>query len=204
MPRHVYSGLTLKTRKLTPRLAPALLTHTVNRSDAPPTFYLPGTYCAEQSVGYLMKRVTASVIQQADRRLHVHGLTSAQWGPLMRLRAAGPCTVAELARWLLMDAGAMTRLLDRLEKKSLCRRVRSTADRRVVQIELTPEGECAIAEVPAVLADVMNAHLAGFSQAEWQTLIGLLQRMVSTGEVLREACHAEATTWTAPPLDDSN
>jgi len=30
--------------------------------------------------------------------------------------------VAELARELQMDAGAMTRLLDRLEKKSLCKR----------------------------------------------------------------------------------
>ena len=32
----------------------------------------------------------------------------------------------------------MTRLLDRLEKKGLCKRVRSTEDRRVVMIELTP------------------------------------------------------------------
>jgi DNA-binding MarR family transcriptional regulator len=105
----------------------------------------------------------------------------------MRMRTSGGSTVAELARWLQVDAGAMTRLLDRLEKKGLCKRVRSTADRRVVQVELTAEGEAAIAEVPAVLADVMNAHLAGFSNSEWQTLRTYLQRMVATGELLREA-----------------
>jgi DNA-binding MarR family transcriptional regulator len=128
-----------------------------------------------------------SIVSQADKRLLPHGLTSAQWGPLLRLRTAGRTNVAELARWAQVDAGAMTRLLDRLEKKSLCRRVRCAADRRVVQIELTPEGEAAIAEVPAVLAEVLNAHLAGFSKTEWLALKTSLKRMVATGEALRGA-----------------
>jgi DNA-binding MarR family transcriptional regulator len=150
-------------------------------------FYKSDTYCAEESVGFLMKRILLSLVYQVDRRLEVHGLTSAQWGPLLRLRTAGPCTVAELARWLQIDAGAMTRLLDRLEKKNLCKRVRSTADRRVVQVELTREGAAAIEQVPAVLAEVMNVHLAGFSKPEWLELKSYLQRMVVTGEALRAA-----------------
>ena len=133
-----------------------------------------------------MKRVMLSIVHQVDKRLDAHDLTSAQWGPLMRLKTAGPSTVAELARWVHVDAGAMTRLLDRLEKKRLCRRLRSTQDRRVVQVELTPEGEAAIDQVPAVLAEVMNLHLAGFTKDEWQTLKSLLGRMVDTGEALRE------------------
>ena len=81
----------------------------------------------------------------------------------------------------------MTRLLDRLEKKGLCKRVRSTEDRRVVQVELTPDGEAAIKEVPAVLAEVMNAHLAGFSKSEWQAMKTYLQRMLKAGEAMRDA-----------------
>ena len=50
-----------------------------------------------------------------------------------------------------------------------------------------PQGEAAIAEVPAVLAEVLNAHLAGFSKTEWQALRGYLQRMLETGEQLRAA-----------------
>lgn len=138
-------------------------------------------------MGYLMKRVMLSIIAQVDKRLDPHGLTSAQWGPLMRMRTNDGSTVAELARWLNVDAGAMTRLLDRLEKKGLCRRVRSTEDRRVVQVELTPEGHAAIAEVPAVLAEVLNAHLSGFSEQEWLTLKSYLQRMLETGAALRDA-----------------
>ena len=157
------------------------------RNHPPADFYVADNYCAEESVGYLMKRIGQSIIHQVDKRLDLHGLTSAQWGPLMRLHKAGPCTVADLARWLQLDAGAMTRLLDRLEAKGLCKRVRSTEDRRVVLVELTPDGELAVAEVPAVLAEVMNAHLAGFSKTEWQALKTYLRRMVATGEALRDA-----------------
>lgn len=159
----------------------------MTRTAPPANFYQPAAYCAEESVGYMMKRIMASVVFQADKRLNAHGLTSAQWGPLMRLQTTGGSTVAELARWLNVDAGAMTRLLDRLEKKGLCKRVRSTEDRRVVQVELTADGAVAIAEVPAVLAEVLNGHLAGFSKTEWQALRTYLQRMLENGETMREA-----------------
>ncbi|MEP7207471.1 MAG: MarR family transcriptional regulator [Casimicrobiaceae bacterium] len=154
---------------------------------APVAFYRPSRYCAEESVGYLMKRVMMSIVHQADKRLEPFGLTSAQWGPLLRLKTTGGATVAELARWQNLDAGAMTRLLDRLEKKGLCRRVRSTEDRRVVHVELTPSGEAAIVDVPAVLCAVQNAHLEGFTKSEWQVLRDLLQRMARNGDAMREA-----------------
>jgi DNA-binding MarR family transcriptional regulator len=150
-------------------------------------FYSADEYRPDQSVGYLMKRIVLSIMHQADLRLEVHGLTSAQWGPLLKIKAAGRATVAELARWLQVDAGAMTRLLDRLEKKGLCKRVRCTDDRRVVYVELTPEGEASIVDVPAVLCDVLNDHLAGFSRAEWQQMRGYLQRMLANGESMRDA-----------------
>ena len=56
-----------------------------------------------------------------------------------------------------------------------------------MKVELTPEGEAAIREVPAVLSDVMNAHLAGFSKSEWLALKSYLQRMLATGDAMRDA-----------------
>src|SRR5919107_4019943 len=98
-----------------------------------------------------MRRVLMSITQAADKRLEPEGLTHVQWGPLFMLRSSRASTVAELARELQTDAGAMTRLLDRLEAKGLCRRERSTEDRRVVRIALTADGEKAAAQVPVVL-----------------------------------------------------
>ena len=158
----------------------------MSSSKAPVQFYKAGEYGLQESVGYLMKRSMLSLVYQADRRLASLDLTSAQWVPLMRIHELGQATVAELARWSNTDAGAMTRLLDRLEKKGLCRRERSLTDRRVVHVSLTPEGEIAVQQVPVVLADVTNLHLDGFTRAEWQTLKDLLQRMVANGDRLRD------------------
>ena len=88
-------------------------------SPATPAFYSADGYKQEESAGYLMKSVMASISHQVDRRLVGHDLTHAQWVPLFKL-AHGECgTVAELARTLQSDPGAMTRALDRLEAKGL-------------------------------------------------------------------------------------
>jgi DNA-binding MarR family transcriptional regulator len=145
-------------------------------------FYAAAGYCADESVGWLMKRALMSIAQAADRRLEPKGITHAQWAALFMLQSRRATTVAELARETERDPGAMTRLLDRLEAKGFCRRERSTDDRRVVRVELTPEGEIAAQEVPIVLAQVLNEHLAGFSKTEWSQLKDMLRRMVANGE----------------------
>ena len=157
-------------------------------ADAPPPadFYTAENLRPETSVGWLNKRVMQSVLLQIDRRLAAHDLTHAQWLPLYRL-SRGECdTMAALARDQALDPGAMTRALDRLEAKGLIRRERSSLDRRVVKLELTDTGRAVSLRVPAVLAEVMNAHLAGFTEPEWQVLVGLLQRMVANGDALRD------------------
>ena len=152
----------------------------------PADFYRACEYRSEESVSYVMKHVVGSIAHLTDQRLATHSMTSTQWRTLMKMRNAGSCTVAELAREQQVDAGAMTRLLGRLEKKGLCRRVRSNEDRRVVQVELTAAGVAAIDIDPAVVREVVNLHLAGFSKAELQTLHGYLHRMLVAGEAPRE------------------
>lgn len=145
-------------------------------------FYRAGSYNAEDSIGYLMRRSISHLAQQVDRAMEPNGLTNAQWVPLLKLHLGQASTVAELARSCEMDAGAMTRLLDRLETKGLCRRQRSSEDRRVVNLALTEEGSEAAQEIPAVLSRVQNALLAGFTHEEWQTLKNYLRRMLENAQ----------------------
>lgn len=148
----------------------------------PAAFYRVRGYGAEQSVGYLMRQVVSSIARGVDQRLESIGLTNAQWVPMLKLHLARAATVAELARGCQVDAGAMTRMLDRLEAKGLVRRVRSSDDRRVVNVELTAEGASAARVIPGVLCEVQNAHLAGFTSAEWDALKASLRRMLENGE----------------------
>lgn len=150
-------------------------------------FYNPTDLSPEDSVGYLMRKVLSSIRTQADGQLATHDLTYAQWLPLYKISRCKDTTVASLARDLENDPAAMTRALDRLETKGLVVRERSTTDRRVVQLALTAEGQKVAAQVPAVLSNVLNGHLSDFTRDEWQTLLGLLRRMQSNGEALRQS-----------------
>jgi len=150
-----------------------------------PSFYRAEDYDAEQSIAYLMRRILTTVSQSIETQICEPGSpTYPQWLPLYKIHMGKATTVAELARECLLDTGAMTRLLDRLEAKGLCRRVRSVADRRVVNIELTDEGRVAAQGVPHILSRVQNEHLAGFSEQEWAQLKTYLRRILDNAQVL--------------------
>lgn len=133
----------------------------------------------QESLSYLMRRIVGLVSGEIERRMEPLGLTDAQWKPLLRLFASDDSTVANLARNCHLDAGAMTRLLDRLEAKNLCRRIRSVEDRRVVNLELTDEGREAARQIPDVIAEVQAAAAQGFSQEEFDHLKGYLNRILT-------------------------
>ncbi|MBC7378073.1 MAG: MarR family transcriptional regulator [Burkholderiaceae bacterium] len=147
-----------------------------------PDFYNVDDYQPEQSVGYLMRRILSTVSQEVESELEPSGLTNAQWVPLLKLYMGAASTVAEVARECQLDAGATTRLLDRLEAKGLLRRQRSSKDRRVVNLELTDDGRTAAQKIPAVLCRVQNAHLDGFTTQEWETLKNLLRRILANAQ----------------------
>lgn len=139
----------------------------------------------DYSVGYLMRRILSLFRLAVERELDGTGLTHAQWVPLFKLYQGQASTVAELARVCELDAGSMTRLLDRLEAKHLCRRVRSKTDRRVVRLELTDAGRAAAKDIPEILSKVQSAYLTGFSVDEWQHLKSDLSRILDTALTLQ-------------------
>ena len=147
-------------------------------------FYRPENWRMENSVGYLVKRLSLVVSRELDRRMEVLGLTDAQWKPLLGLQQGVGKTAADLARAACHDTGAVTRLLDRLESKALIRRVRSEEDRRVVNLELTDEGSQVAADVPKVIAQLANQMLEGFSEEEFRQFQDYLRRALTNAQAL--------------------
>ncbi|MCX8520339.1 MAG: MarR family transcriptional regulator [Rhodoferax sp.] len=154
------------------------------RTHPPRAFYSAKDYRPEASVGYLMRKILSMVALDIERQLAHTELTNAQWVPLYKIYSGQASTVAEVARECHLDAGATTRMLDRLEAKGLCKRVRSQTDRRVVHIALTPAGTAAAADIPAILSGVQNAHLAGFSEQEFNTLCEYLRRILNNAQAI--------------------
>lgn len=154
-----------------------------------PVFTADG-YDVRDSIGGQMVSLITLMRREVESRMVAHGLTDAQWKPLWMLRAGRATTAIELAREMDVDAGAITRLVDRLEAKHLVERVRSDADRRVVHLRLTADGEAAADRVPHVLAAVNNDLLRGFSESEWKQLRKLIERMAANVQ----AAQAERAT----------
>ena len=98
---------------------------------------------------------------------------------MLKLHLGHASTVAELARACNLDAGAMTRMLDRLEAKGLYKRIRSETDRRVFNIALTDTWRTVAQGIPGVLCTVLNQHLTGLSVEEFSVFKSLLQRILA-------------------------
>ena len=97
----------------------------------------------------------------------------------MLLGDGAASTAAELCKILIYDPGAMTRLLDRLEKKGVLRRVRAKGDRRTVRLELTADGKRLYPRILEALVEEFNRLLHGFSKSDVRQLEELLKRMLA-------------------------
>jgi len=132
----------------------------------------------EDSILLLIKNVHFAILRTVDKHIAPLDLTAMQWAPIMAIAKGYAKTAADLANMANIDTGAVTRMLDRLESKGLLVRTRSTDDRRVVNLELTEEGQRMAQQIPAIVAKSMHLHLDGFSVEELATLKSLLKRML--------------------------
>lgn len=69
------------------------------------------------------------------------GLTYSQYLVMMALWQHGTQKMSLIAERLHLEGNAITPLVDRLETAGLVRRRRDAGDRRIIQIELTTEGD---------------------------------------------------------------
>ncbi|CAN5559387.1 MarR family transcriptional regulator [soil metagenome] len=150
-------------------------------------FYTGEGYSVAGSIGYSLRNLTYAIKSEIEARMSRHGVTAAQWHPLFLLKLDHVGTALELARELGIDAGATTRMVDRLVAKGLVERVRSDSDRRVVHLGLTATGREVADLIPHVLASVQNDFLGGFTGDELVELKRLVKKMLDNGAVLRAA-----------------
>jgi DNA-binding MarR family transcriptional regulator len=141
--------------------------------------YTRKNYLPEESIGYLLKRVGSLLTTTFDRELARYDMTHAQFGIFIRLFHGHARTAADLAREMMTDTGAMTRMLDRLEEKDFVQRTRSSEDRRVIEVALTPKGRQMADELTQVAVDGMNHFLRGFSEPEVTQFKDFLRRMIA-------------------------
>jgi MarR family transcriptional regulator, multiple antibiotic resistance protein MarR len=139
--------------------------------------YAIETFRPSQGVGAHIGRARRTIVEAIDEELAPLDISHAQWIVVMLLGDGAASTAAELCKILIYDPGAMTRLLDRLEKKGVLQRVRTADDRRAVRLELTDDGSKLYPRILEALVQVFNRLLRGFTKGEVRQLEQLLTRM---------------------------
>jgi DNA-binding MarR family transcriptional regulator len=91
---------------------------------------------------------------------------------------AGGMTAGELARAAGLTTGAVTAVVDRLEKAGMAKRVADPADRRRVRIEVTPQLWELTAPMMVPFLEESTAILDDYSTEELERFTEFIQRVI--------------------------
>jgi DNA-binding MarR family transcriptional regulator len=95
----------------------------------------------DKQICFLLSAASRAIAQLYQPLLTPLGLTYTQYLVLLILWEQDGTSLRTVSEKLYLDSGTLTPLLSRLESAGLVRRERSTGDRRVVDIFLTPAGK---------------------------------------------------------------
>jgi DNA-binding MarR family transcriptional regulator len=137
------------------------------------------------------QRATAIVDELADELL---GVNHTDGRCLDLLEHRGRISAGELARASGLTSGAITGVIDRLERLGYARRIPDPDDRRRVLIEATPKAREAAWELFGALSELVEPMLARYSDEQ----IALLVEFQRLGREAQER-HAD---WLRERLDE--
>jgi DNA-binding MarR family transcriptional regulator len=111
-------------------------------------------------------------------------VTLPQYRALVVLASRGPQRVVDISTELGVNPSTGTRMCDRLVRKKLIRRYRSTSNRREVRLSLTPAGRQLVEEVTVRRREELSRFVEGMPQT-WHRPVTRALRSLSAavGEV---------------------
>lgn len=123
-------------------------------------------------------------IQSINRYLRCMGsnqaeVTRVQWMVLRHLQRKGSCTIGELAEHLDVRSSTMSQMVDRLEKNGIVHRASSQKDARIKTVALSEKGLKLIGERETIWVDSLAQPFQSFSTEEKETLLHLMEKLVS-------------------------
>jgi MarR family transcriptional regulator, transcriptional regulator for hemolysin len=121
---------------------------------------------------------TAKAVSRAfNERLAAAGGSVPTWLILSSLKSDERRTQLELARAVGIEGPTLTRHLDGLEDDGIVRRIRDSADRRAVRVELTGEGEELFRKLRHAVIAFNRDLTAGVGETELDRLRTTLARL---------------------------
>jgi DNA-binding MarR family transcriptional regulator len=94
---------------------------------------------------------------------------------LIALENGGPMTASQLVPFVMANSSTVTGIVDRLERKGLVGRSRSSPDRRLVSISITVPGKALLRKIPLPIHPRVLKALENLSAHERENIIEALR-----------------------------
>lgn len=138
------------------------------------------------------RRVIQAITEYSKTTEQSTGLTGPQLWVVKILDNSAPMRVPELAQLMYLSPATVVGILDRLERKGLIIRTRSTADRRVVDLHLSDAGKLLAAKSPEVAQFMLVKGLDELTDEQFSTVeLGMkhLVRMLGAEHITPQPLH---------------
>lgn len=140
-----------------------------------------------------LRRVIRATDIYSKQLAKTTGLTAPQMLLLQTISNTDEMTIGELARAMSLSQATVTTIMDRLEKRHLVLRQRSTVDKRKVHARLTPDATKILEQAPIPLQENFSTRFNVLEDWEQTMIISSLQRVAK----MMDAEHIDAS----PVLD---
>jgi DNA-binding MarR family transcriptional regulator len=123
-----------------------------------------------------LRRSSAAGVLHSQAIARKVGINSSDLECLDLILMKGPSTAGDIARHTGLTSGAVTGLIDRLERQGLVERAADPDDRRKVMVRVREQAIAPIAAYFAPMEKTMQSLLAGYSRDELKLLIDFTER----------------------------
>jgi DNA-binding MarR family transcriptional regulator len=124
-----------------------------------------------------LMRTTDALSRGMEDILKLAGLSHAQYNALRILRGAGEQGLCcrEVAERMVTRDPDITRLLDRMERRSLVLRSRDSRDRRVITVRISAAGQKLLKDLDGPLSEYNRKLLSHMDKGDQRKLLELLE-----------------------------
>lgn len=127
---------------------------------------------------FWLHRLSAQVLQRFEKALAEFGVTAAQWNILLVIERGQADSPRAIAECVGVDAGSVSRALDRLAAKNLIERIHDQQDGRSVRVALTLAGRQIMAPTVETAISQDIDWLAELTASERRAFLGTMSRLL--------------------------
>tara|TARA_B110000003_G_scaffold7217_1_gene7455 strand:+ start:1033 stop:1476 length:444 start_codon:yes stop_codon:yes gene_type:complete len=131
------------------------------------------------SLPMLLNRSLDAIMPPYRDLFQEFGVTEQQWRILRVLWEQKHLTSTQISTLTLLPTPSLVGILDRLEKKGLVKRLRSSTDRREVNITITNLGKELQLQVMPKIKKIQDQIKQKLSTAEWEHINKILEKIGS-------------------------